>query len=55
MRASKRTIEVININKNGEIFDPKNYVVPYKGNEHIYARLLEIRRESNARKAAHSV
>lgn len=30
-------ITVINRNKYGEIFDPANYVVPYKGNEHIYA------------------
>ena len=46
---------VINRNKYGEIFDPKTYVVPYEGNEHIYARLAEIRRSIDAKKNERSV
>ena len=34
--------KVININKKGEVFDPRHYVVPIKGNEAIIKRLREI-------------
>lgn len=34
--------KVININKNGEVFDPATYEIPYEGNEAVYNRLREI-------------
>lgn len=43
------TVKVTNINKYGEVFDPKTYKVPYEGNEHIYAALAEIVGRINAK------
>lgn len=38
----RRPATVININRHGEIFDPRNYTVPIKGNEAFYAALVRL-------------
>lgn len=39
---NRESIKVININKNGEQFDPASYKVPYEGNKEIYHGLMAL-------------